>query len=67
MQIRMIDVEELCVGIAELVPLFAALFSLIYGLKHFLRRENAVFTNHYQGHGQPCLGQSLSFVPIPYK
>lgn len=39
----MIDVEKLCVGIAELVPLFAALFSLIYGLKHFFKKGKPLF------------------------
>lgn len=37
------DVEILCIGIAELVPLFATLFSLIYGLKHFFKKGKPLF------------------------
>lgn len=39
----MIDVEILCVGIAELVPLFATIFSLIYGLKNFFQKGKPLF------------------------
>lgn len=39
----MINLETFCIGIAELVPLFAALFSLIYGLKHFFKRGKPIF------------------------
>lgn len=39
----MIDVEKLCVGIAELVPLFVTLLSFVYGLKHFFRRGKPLF------------------------
>lgn len=39
----MIDVEILCVGIAELAPLFATVFSLIYGLKHFFKKGKPLF------------------------
>lgn len=39
----MIDAEKLCVGIAELVPLFAALFSFAYGVKHFFKRGKPLF------------------------
>lgn len=39
----MLDVEKLCVGIAEFVPLCAALFSLIYGLKHFFKKGKPLF------------------------
>jgi hypothetical protein len=39
----MIDVEMFCVLIAELVPLFATLFSLIYGLKHFFKKGKPLF------------------------
>ena len=31
-------IELICLVIAELVPLFATLFSLIYGLKHFFKK-----------------------------
>lgn len=39
----MIDVEKLCIGIAELVPLFVTLLSFVYGLKHFFRRGKPWF------------------------
>ena len=39
----MTDVEMLCVGIAELLPFFATLFSLIYGLKHFFKKGKPLF------------------------
>lgn len=39
----MIDIETLCIWIAELVPLFAALFSLIYGLKYFFKKGKPLF------------------------
>ena len=39
----MIDVEMFCVLIAEIVPLFATLFSLIYGLKHFFKKGKPLF------------------------
>lgn len=39
----MIDIELLCVWIAELVPLFATLFSLVYGLKHFFKKGKPIF------------------------
>lgn len=39
----MINVEMLYVGIAELVPLFATLFSLVYGLKHFFKKGKPLF------------------------
>ena len=42
--------ELICVWIAELVPLFAALFSLIYGLKHFFKK------------GKPLCMQSLTMA-----
>ena len=32
------DIDLLCIRIAELVPLAATLFSLIYGLKHFFKK-----------------------------
>lgn len=35
--------EMLCVWIAELLPLFAALFSFIYGLKHFFKKGKPLF------------------------
>ena len=39
----MIDVEKLCMTIAELTPLFATLICLVYGLKHFFKRGKPVF------------------------
>lgn len=33
----------ICMWIAELVPLFATLFSLIYGLKHFFKKGKPLF------------------------
>ncbi len=35
--------ELLCICIAELVPLAAALFCLIYGLRHFFKRGKPIF------------------------
>lgn len=37
------DVEKLCIWIAELVPLFATVFSFIYGLKHFFKKGKPLF------------------------
>ena len=34
----MIDADTVCIWIAELVPLIATLFSLIYGLKYFFKK-----------------------------
>ena len=39
----MMDSETLCVLIAELVPLLATLFSLVYGLKHFFKKGKPMF------------------------
>lgn len=39
----MIDVEMICIYIAELVPLFTILFSFIYGLKHFFKKGKPLF------------------------
>ena len=39
----MIDIDTLCIWIAELVPLFATLFSLMYGLKHFFKKGKPLF------------------------
>ena len=39
----MMDVEIFCVGIAQLVPFFAALFSFIYGLKYFFKKGKPLF------------------------
>lgn len=39
----MLVVEMLCVWIAELVPLFATVFSLIYGLRHFFKKGKPLF------------------------
>ena len=39
----MIDIDTLCIWIAELVPLFATLFSLVYGLKHFFKKGKPLF------------------------
>lgn len=39
----MLDVETFCIGIAELVPLAAALFSFVYGLKHFFKKGKPLF------------------------
>ena len=36
-------VDMLCIWIAELAPLFATLFSLIYGLKHFFKKGKPLF------------------------
>jgi hypothetical protein len=36
-------VSQICIWIAELVPLFATLFSLIFGLKHFFRKGKPLF------------------------
>ena len=37
------DTMQICVWIAELVPLAATLFSLIYGLKHFFKKGKPIF------------------------
>ena len=37
------NVDMLCLVIAELVPLFATLFSLVYGLKHFFKKGKPLF------------------------
>lgn len=37
------NLEIICVVIAETVPLFATLFSLIYGLKHFFKKGKPLF------------------------
>ena len=37
------NLETICVVIAETVPLFATLFSLIYGLKHFFKKGKPLF------------------------
>ena len=37
------NLDLICIWIAELVPLFAALFSLIYGLKHFFKKGKPLF------------------------
>ena len=39
----MMDLEMLCIAIAEIVPLLATLFSLIYGLKHFFKKGKPLF------------------------
>lgn len=39
----MIDEEMLCFWIAELAPLFATVFSLIFGLKYFFKKGKAMF------------------------
>lgn len=39
----MIDVEMICIYIAELVPLFTILFSFVYGLKHFFKKGKPLF------------------------
>lgn len=37
------NLETICVVIAEIVPLFATLFSLIYGLRHFFKKGKPLF------------------------
>ena len=37
------DIDLICVWIAELVPLFAALFSFIYGIKKFFKKGKPLF------------------------
>ena len=37
------DIGLLCIWIAELVPLMATIFSLIYGLKHFFKKRKPIF------------------------
>ena len=37
------EMDLVCLWIAELVPLFAALFSFIYGLHHFFRKGKPMF------------------------
>ena len=39
----MIDLATFCIWSAELIPLFATLFSLIYGLKHFFKKGKPLF------------------------
>ena len=39
----MIDIETLCIWIAELIPLFATFISFIYGLKHFFKKGKPLF------------------------
>ena len=39
----MIDADTICIWIAELVPLFATLFSLIYGLKYFFKKGKPLY------------------------
>lgn len=39
----MIDFNLFCVWLAELLPLFATLFSLCYGLKHFFKKGKPLF------------------------
>ena len=36
-------IDYICIWIAELVPLFAALFSFIYGLRHFFKKGKPLF------------------------
>ena len=42
--------DAICIWIAELVPLFATLFSLIYGMKHFFKK------------GKPLCAQSITMA-----
>lgn len=37
------DVNQICIWIAELAPLTATLFSLVYGLRHFFKRGKPLF------------------------
>lgn len=37
------DLEMLCIWIAELAPLLATLFSLVYGLKYFFKKGKPLF------------------------
>ena len=39
----MIDVQILCVGIAELLPLFTTVCLFVYGLRHFFKRGKPLF------------------------
>jgi hypothetical protein len=39
----MTDMDLICLWIAELVPLAATLFSMIYGLKHFFKKGKPLF------------------------
>lgn len=39
----MTDADIICIMIAELVPMLATLFSLIYGLKHFFKKRKPLF------------------------
>ena len=39
----MLEFEELCIWIAELLPLFATLFSMVYGLRHFFKKGKPLF------------------------
>ena len=62
------DVDLICIWIAELVPLVATTFSLIYGLKHFFqKRKAAFFAKYYNGDGKSCAWQRLSLVSDTYK
>ena len=42
--------NEICLWIAELVPLFATLFAMIYGMKHFFKK------------GKPLCAQSITMA-----
>ena len=37
------NLETICIVIAEIVPLLATLFSFVYGLKHFFKRGKPLF------------------------
>ena len=39
----MIDADTVCIWIAEIVPLLATLFSLIYGLRYFFKKGKPLF------------------------
>ena len=39
----MIDADIVCIWIAEIVPLLATLFSLIYGLRYFFKKGKPLF------------------------
>ena len=43
MDIGLDKVDLVCTWIAELVPFFAALFSFVYGLKHFFKKGKPLF------------------------
>ena len=62
------DMDLICLWIAELAPLVATLFSLIYGLKHFFKkREAALLTKLHDGNGKPYSRQYLSPVSNTHK